>query len=203
MRIQYLEKEVIKITNRKNKIVECAINIMGIHGLNCSMDMVTKEADCSDTLIYKYFKSRNGLIAACHERICEEVIKEVRKVPFPEEIEKEYVMEYFHEIWNVYFKYVQNHIEKCEFLIQYSCQKNTYPSMYSNQNNLISEILGKNYGVNGEFDRYFTFMFFYMISIANMATVGMKKEWDIYSKEKSEAIFDLVFNGLFNTYIFH
>lgn len=163
--------------NKKQQIIESSIAIMGREGLGCSMKLITKDAGCSETLIYKYFDTREKLTAACFNSICHDIREALKDVEKPDSMDRSRIIEYFRGSWIAYCSFIDDNPDKGRFYIQYSWSKNPFPSRYKTPDRIVQKILGNTYGNILEYDKKMICLAEYIVCIANVFMMGKMKGW--------------------------
>lgn len=176
--------------NKKDKILETTIHVMGNSGLHASMKDVVKQVGCSESLIYKYYKTRKKLMFACFNNICKEICLDLSTISPHKDPLKEEFKEYLHSIWITLYEYFKNNEEKRHFFVQYCSDFKLIPKNIK-ASCVIKNILGENYSILHEYfgDRViliFGHMIFEAIFISSWLP--------------NDEIRDIgTFNGIFNT----
>lgn len=68
-----------QLTNKKNKILAVALELFANEGYNAvSAQMIADQAGVSDSLIFRHFKNKQGLLDAIYQQ-CEEKAEEIKK----------------------------------------------------------------------------------------------------------------------------
>lgn len=96
------------MTNKKLAIIEATIERLIREGRTFSTEDVAKDVGCSQSLIFRYCRTKDDIVSVCFDEICHEIRIELDKVPFPEKVDSNTILNYMMDVWEIYFDYLSS-----------------------------------------------------------------------------------------------
>lgn len=82
------------MANKKGEIIDTTIRHIAERGDSFSTAQIASEIGCSQSLIFRYYRSKDHLMSECFDRICHELKVIFKSVNVPDVLVRESVIEY-------------------------------------------------------------------------------------------------------------
>lgn len=93
--------------DRRNEFLQTTMQIVAENGLdNFAMKKVTDRMGVSESLLYKYYPTKEDLLYSCFESVHKSISSLFTDMPFPSFTTFEEGVEYIHSLWKMYFMYL-------------------------------------------------------------------------------------------------
>ena len=167
------------MTNKREQIIQSAIVRIAEQGGTFTTDQVAYDAGCSQSLVFRHFGSKEGLMEECFKRVCQEIIDILHFVELPDQLTKDSLNRYAMDIWNSLYRYLRSNSHIAKTYLFFITRWTRFPSGYRTPREVMQHILGDNHSkvisVYPEFD----FMAVYLMVVANVAAAGPFQDWII------------------------
>ena len=106
--------------DRKNEFLETTMKIISESGLdNFAMKKVTLRMGVSESLLYKYYPTKEELLYSCFESVHKEIGGLFQETKFPMIESREELVHVVHDIWKKYFMFLVKNDYKTIFYFEY------------------------------------------------------------------------------------
>lgn len=106
--------------NRKAELIDATMQVVAETGLIAfSMKKVTNRVGVGETLIYKYFETREKLLYTCFESVHRQIAALFCKIDLPDIQTQEKVYETIHTLWMSYFSFLVQNSYRTIFYFEY------------------------------------------------------------------------------------
>lgn len=61
------------MANKNEAIIDAGIRRIADHGPSFSTGQIASDLKCSQALIFRYYRTKEGLMSACFDRVCHEL----------------------------------------------------------------------------------------------------------------------------------
>ena len=184
------------MTTRKPEIIEAAIQRYADEGSAFSTEDVARDVGCSQSLIFKYFGTKKGLISACFDEICHEIRLELDKVPFPERIDSHSVQRYMMDVWEVYFNYLRSNRSHAGVYVTLVARGYRYPVGYDSPEEVLKRILDEHYSTLIFKCPNAKLVAEYLILVANSVAIGLSTGWGNDVEDLNGLLKDMIMKGI-------
>ena len=163
--------------NKKEAILETAVRYIAEQGGSFSTEQIASDLGCSQSLIFRYYHTKDNLISACFDWICHELRLVLKEVEIPRVLSKESIDGYILNVWGAYCDYLEskNHVASAYMYFVSTGWK--YPRGYGSAETVLEKILGDDYERITEVYPNFIFAAEYAIMMSNVFAAGKIIEW--------------------------
>ncbi|MBE6527557.1 MAG: TetR/AcrR family transcriptional regulator [Thermoplasmata archaeon] len=163
--------------NKKEAILETAVRYIAEQGGSFSTEQIASDLGCSQSLIFRYYHTKDGLMSACFDWICHELRLVLEEVEIPQVLSKESIDGYILDVWRAYCDYLEsrNHVASAYMYFVSTGWK--YPRGYGSAETVLEKILGDDYERITDVYPDFIFAAEYVIMISNVFAAGKFIEW--------------------------
>ena len=184
------------MTNKKSTIIRATIERLIGEGTSFSTEDVAKDVGCSQSLIFRYYGTKEGLISACFDEICREIRIELEKVPFPKVIDSGNIQDYMMDVWETYFNYLRSNRSHARVYVACVSQGYRYPAGYDSPEAVLRRILDEHYDVVILKYPNTKLIAEYLILVANSVAIGLSSGWGNEVENLNEVVKQLIMNGI-------
>lgn len=175
------------------------IEVFGREGIDTSLKDVAKELGCAESLIYRYYETRENVTDQCFRKICREIISVLQNIEFPQTLNTENLIGYLRKSWVAYFAYLRDNPLKKRYYLQYTMTGKSFPTGYDSPKDVVAKILKENFNKFQSIEmKDIEFISEYMISIANNVALSVDKEWFSEYRDAPSKVFDIMVYGIFH-----
>ena len=133
------------MTNKKLAIIEATIERLIREGRTFSTEDMAKDVGCSQSLIFRYCRTKDDIVSVCFDEICHEIRIELDKVPFPEKVDSNTILNYMMDVWEIYFDYLSSKRSHAKVYVACVSQGCRYPAGYDSPEAVLKRILDSYY----------------------------------------------------------
>ncbi len=172
------------MVNRKDAIVDAAICRIAEQGNTFSTGQVASDAGCSQSLIFRYYRSKEGLMSECFDRVCHELKLVLKGVEVPVDLNKDSVDGYIVDVWKAYRGYLESNSHIARAYMYFVSTGRRYPHGYKSADIVLRRILDDDFDRIKEVYPDFPFVAEFIIMLSNVAATGKFIDW----REKEDAM---------------
>ena len=184
------------MANRREQILSCAIARIAEDGEAFSTESVAKDAMCSQSLVFRHFGSKMGLMDECFLWVCKEFTDTFTYVKLPETLTVDSLNAYAMEIWDACYTYLRSNSHVARTYLFFIRRGQRFPKGYRTPGDVMKRILGKRYddviSVYPDFD----FVAGYLMIIANVTATGSFLDWISDFDDPQSRIERILRNGI-------
>lgn len=184
------------MTNKKPIIIRATIERLIKDGRSFSTEDVANDAGCSQSLIFRYYGTKDGLISACFDEICHEIRIELEKVPFPERIDPATIQCYMMDVWESYFNYLRSNRSHAKVYVACVSHGYRYPAGYDSPEAVLKRILDEHYDVFILKYPNTKLVAEYLILLANSVAIGLSSGWGNDIDDLNGVLKKMIMNGI-------
>ena len=176
------------MANRKNAIIEATIRRISTQGDTFSTSQIAEDVGCSQALVFRYYRTKEGLMSACFDSICHELVTVLRSVETPDNPDTEKVNLYAISVWEAYCGYLASKSHTARAFMFFVNRGMRFPRGYRTPEDVIRKILGEAYGPIMKVYPDFVFVADYIIVFSYVAATGLFEVHDIDTEEIMEKL---------------
>lgn len=172
------------MVNKKEAIVDAAIRRIAEQGNSFSTGQVASDLGCSQSLIFRYYRTKEGLMSACFDRVCHELKLILKGVEIPQVLTRESIDGYMLDVWRAHCSYLESNTHIAKAYMYFVSTGRRYPHGYRSAETVLERILGDDYGRITRVYPDFTFIAEYILMMSNAMATGKFIDW----KNDSDAV---------------
>ena len=176
------------MANRKGAIIDAVIDHIAREGDCFSTAQIAADVGCSQSLIFRYFETKEGLIAACFDRVCRDLLRVLKGVPHPTKYDVESINQYMLDTWKAYCKYLESNTQVAKAYLFFVGRGLRFPRGYRKEDSILRRILDDDYmpikAVYPDFD----FVAEYLIMFSYATATGLFTDHPMRTEEITEKI---------------
>ena len=165
------------MVNKKREIVDATIRRIADMGNSFSTAQIAADVGCSQSLVFRYYKTKERLMSECFDAVCHELKLVIQEVEVPRNLTRESVDCYMIEVWDAYCAYLKNNGHIARAYIYFVSTGKRFPHGYRTAETVLKRILGDDYIRLKDVHPDFMFDAEYIVMMANAAATGMFVEW--------------------------
>ena len=165
------------MTNKREVILQSAIVRIAEQGDSFTTQQVAMDAMCSQSLIFKYFETKEKLMDECFIRVCRDTLDNLRSVKIPETLTKESLDSYAMEQWRTNYSYLRSNNHIARAYLFFIGRGRMFPEGFNNPKDALVRILGDKYEEIVQTYPDFLFIAGYLMVMANVVAAGPYREW--------------------------
>ena len=165
------------MTNKKEAIVDAAVHRIAEQGSAFSTGQVASDLGCSQSLVFRYYRSKEVLMSACFDRVCHELKLVLKGVEVPRILTRESIDGYLIDVWEAYCGYLDSNSHIAKAYMYFVSTGRRYPHRYRSAETILKRIL------EGDYDRIvrvnpdFRYTAEYIVMLSNVLATGKFLEW--------------------------
>ena len=165
------------MTNRRELILQSAINRIAEQGDSFSTEQVAQDASCSQSLIFRHFGSKENLMEECFARVCQNTLDNLCSVEKPKTLTKEALDNYAIDLWKTNYSFLRTNNQIARTYLFFIGKGRMFPKGYNNPRDALVRVLGDMYYEIVERNPDFIFIAGYLMVMANVVAAGPYREW--------------------------
>ena len=118
------------MTNKREAIIDAGIRRIADQGCSFTTGQIASDLECSQALIFRYYRTKEGLMTACFEKVCHELMLVMKGVELPSKLTRESIDGYMIELWNTYRSYLESNVHIAKAYMYFVCTGRRYPQRY-------------------------------------------------------------------------
>ena len=185
------------MANRREQILQSAIVRIAEQGESFSTEQVAQDAMCSQSLVFRHFGSKEGLMAECYVRVCREITGALHYVRIPEVLTVDTLNAYAMDIWDAEFSYLRSNSHIARTYLFFVGRGMRFPEGFRTPREVMKQILGDRYDDVMSVYPGFDFVAGYMMVVANVAASGNFIDWVSEYDDSLERIHGLLKQGVY------
>jgi len=179
--------------NKRQDIIDAAIRRMACEGESFLTKDVADDVGCCQTLVFRYYDTKKGLISACFGQICGEIRSELETVPFPSIMHPDAILMYLMDVWEVYFDYLVSNRPKARVFILCTSLGYKPPPGCRLPKDVVRKALDDHYDKLVQRIPNISFISEYMIIVANAVATEMSADID---RRMNDELKEMILNGI-------
>lgn len=184
------------MTNKKIDIINAAIIRFIEDGDSFSTIEISKDVGCSQSLIFRYYGSKDGLIDACFDHICHDIRMHLETVPLPDEIDAYSFNRYMLDVWNAYLDYLESNSVYARAYVMCVSRGRRFPAKYGSPDKVLKRILQKHSDYIGDISGDSYFIAYYILILANGVALYLASTTNPDFEPVRQKINDVLMNGI-------
>ena len=160
------------MTNKKDAIIDAAIRRIADQGCTFTTGKIASDLQCSQSLIFRYYRSKEGLVSACFERICQQLKMILKGVEIPSRLTRESIEGYMIEVWEAYCGYLESNTHIARAYMYFVSIGRRFPHGYGSAEKVLKGILGDEYDRIVEVYPDFEYAAEYIVMMSNVTATG-------------------------------
>ena len=165
------------MTNKKDSIVDAAIHRIATQGCTFTTGQIASDVDCSQSLIFRYYPSKESLVSACFDKVCHELKLILKGVNVPMRLTRESIDEYTIEVWEAYCRYLESNTHIAQAYMYFVSIGRRFPRGYESAETVLKRILKDEYDRIVEVYPDFEYAAEYIVMLSNVTATGKFIEW--------------------------
>lgn len=165
------------MANKKDAIVETAIRRIAEHGSTFTTEQVASDLGCSQSLIFRYYRTKEELMSACFDRVCHELKLILKGVELAPELNRDSVKRYMMVIWDAYCSYLESNTHIARAYMYFVSIGRRYPHGYKSSETVLKKILEDDYHRIIKVYPDFIFVAEYIVMLSNSTATWKFTEW--------------------------
>ena len=161
------------MTNKKGDIIGAAIHRIAMQGDSFSAAQIAADVGCSQSLLFRYYGTKDGLMSACFDTVCHELMGVLRGVEVPGRPDIEKVNRYIIRVWEAYCGYLGSNSHMARAYLFFVGRGMRFPKGYRNAGGVLRRMLGDDYHSIVSIYPDFGFIAEYMIMFSYAAATGL------------------------------
>lgn len=185
------------MANKRKAIIEAAITRISEQGDNFSTGQVASDVGCSQSLVFRYFVTKEGLMSACFDQVCHELMQTLRDVTVPKVTDAESVRYFMIDVWRAYCGYLESNSHVAKAYMFFVSRGRRLPNGYSRTEDVLRRILGNAYGPVSSHYPDFGFVAGYLIMSSYVVAAGLFSDHPETAAETAEKVERILKYGIF------
>ena len=184
------------MTNKKEAILDATIDRIAEQGFSFSTVQITSDVGCSQSLVFRYFPTKEKLISESFNKVCRELELALKQVKLPDVLTRESLNDYIMEEWGVYCSYLSSNGRIAKAYLYFVAKGTRFPRGFRSAEAVIKRLLGNRYDMIMTVYPDFLFVAEYLLMVSNVVASGKFVDWrsqpDSIAKLK-----DVLRNGIY------
>lgn len=164
---------IADMANKRDAIIDAAIGRISEEGGGFSTAQIAADAGCSQSLVFRYFDTKEGLMSACFERVCHELLQTLRGVAVPKDPDTDSVRAFMMDVWRAYCGYLESNTHMAKAYLFFVGRGRRFPKGYRRAEDVLRRILGDSHRVLRAAYPDFDFVAEYLIMFSYAAATGL------------------------------
>ncbi|MBR1888561.1 MAG: TetR/AcrR family transcriptional regulator [Candidatus Methanomethylophilus sp.] len=160
------------MANKREAIVDATIRHIAEQGGSFPTSLIAEDVGCSQSLIFRYFGSKELLFSACFDKVCLELKEMVSQVELPSDINRNSMNDYLIRLWEAYAEYLQSNSQVARAYTYFISSGRMFPRGCRDADDVIRKILGDQLERIKRAYPDFVFVTEYIILVSNLVVTG-------------------------------
>ena len=165
------------MANKKEAIIDAGIRRIADQGPSFSTGQIASDLKCSQALIFRYYRTKEGLMSACFDRVCHELKLILKGVEVPSRLTKESIDMYMIDVWEAYCGYLESNSHIAKAYMYFVSTGRRFPHGYKTAEKVLRRILEEDYDRIVREYPDFKYAAEYIVMLSNIAATGKWIEW--------------------------
>ena len=171
------------MANKKKEIIEAAIVRISEQGDSFSTSQIADDVGCSQSLLFRYYRTKEGLMLACFDEVCHELMSVLKGVELPAVPDVDRLNRYAIQVWRAYCGYLGSNSRKAQTYLFFVSRGIRFPRGYRSGGDVLRRMLGDAYEPIVKVYPDFLFIAEYIIMFSYAAATGHFIVQDMASEE--------------------
>lgn len=132
----------LRMSNRKNEIIDATIRHIAMHGDSFSMAQVASDVGCSQSLIFKYYPSKEQLLNDCFDFIRLKLKEIFQRTTIPDRPDRESINRWMLDVWFAYSDFLKTNSHCAKAFVFFVSTNMNFPRRYESADSVIKTVVG-------------------------------------------------------------
>ena len=166
------------MVNKRKAIVDATIRRIAEMGSSFSTGQIAFDVGCSQSLIFRYYETKERLMSECFDAVCHELRLILQAVGVPQVLTRESINCYMIGMWEAYSRYLESNSHIAKAYLYFISTGRRFPHGYKSAETVLKRILRDDYDRIVRAYPDFTFMAEYIVMMANVSATGQFIDWN-------------------------